>query len=145
MQTGLCFLQPLDTPMTRCAPAAVMAATLLAACAAPVVDGPPPRPFNATALRGDIAFTAPPEVLLNGQPVRLAPGARVRGPDNMSVLPTQLTGQRIVVNYTQDMLGQPLEVWLLRPSEAAQNPWPRSRAEAQSWVFDAATQTWSRP
>lgn len=131
--------------MTRCAPlAAVMAALLLSACAAPVADGSPRRPFAAHVLRGDITFTAPPEVLLNGRPTRLAPAARVKGPDSMGVLPSLLTGQRVLVHYTTDLQGQPQEVWLLRPSEAAV-AWPRSRTEAQAWAFDATTQTWSKP
>lgn len=131
--------------MTRCAfMAAATAALLLAACAAPTTDGSPTRRFAAHVLRGDVTFTAPPEVLLNGQPTRLAPAARVRGPDDMGVAPSQLAGQRVVVNYTTDLMGQPLEVWLLRPSEAA-SVWPRSRAEAQAWAFDATTQTWRRP
>ena len=48
-------------------------------------EGPPPghRPFTAQALRGELTFTAWPEARLNDQPVRLAPGARLRGPDNL--------------------------------------------------------------
>ncbi|MCA0177581.1 MAG: hypothetical protein LCH73_15060 [Proteobacteria bacterium] len=131
--------------MTRCVfAAAVSAALLLGACAAPAPDTSPTRRFAAHTLRGELAFTAPPEVLLNGQPTRLAPAARVRGPDDMGVAPSLLAGQRVVVNYTTDLMGQPLEIWLLRPSEAA-SVWPRSRAEAQAWAFDATTQTWRRP
>jgi hypothetical protein len=37
-----------------------------------------PRNFPATALRGEIVITQPPELLLNRQPARLAPGARIR-------------------------------------------------------------------
>jgi hypothetical protein len=104
-----------------------------------------PRVFPQTALRGEIVVTAPPEVLLNGQPARLAPGARIRGDNNMMQLSGTLVGQRLLVNYTVDPVGLVFDVWVLRPDEAAKRPWPRTSAEAQAWVFDAAAQTWSRP
>jgi hypothetical protein len=45
---------------------------------------------------------APPLAQLNEQPERLAPGARVRGEDNLLRLPTQLTGRAWLVRYKRE-------------------------------------------
>lgn len=133
--------------MHRCALALAAALTLAAAgCAQP--EAPPPlyaRQFPATALRGDAQFGLAPELLLDGAPARLAPGARIRAANQQFVLPGTLTGQAATVHYTTDSLGQLHEVWILRPDEAARQPWPRTREQAQAWQFDAAAQQWSKP
>jgi hypothetical protein len=103
------------------------------------------RNFPANALRGEIAVTQPPDVLLNGQPARLAPGARIRGIDNMLVLSGALAGHRAVVNFTLDTQGLILDMWLLRPDERSKQPWPTSPQQAAAWQFDPVAQTWSRP
>ena len=63
------------------------------------------RLFQANALRGELVVTQPPEVLLNGKPARLAPGARIRDALNMIQLSGSLLGQRLTVNYTLDPTG----------------------------------------
>lgn len=103
-----------------------------------------PRPFTAQALRGELIVTAPPEVRVNGQPARLAPGARIRGADNMLQLSGTLVNQRLLVHYTVDIGGQLRDIWVLTPAEAAR-PWPVTPQQAQAWRFDPGTQTWSRP
>ena len=103
------------------------------------------RPFPATALRGELVVTAPPEVTLNGRAGRLAPGARIRGEDNMLQMSAALIGQPLRVNYTVDTLGLVHSVWILRPDEAKVRPWPRSVAEAEAWSFDPVAQLWSKP
>ena len=129
--------------MLRCA---LLAAALLAT-ALPTLPAlaQAPRNFPATALRGELMVTAPPEVVLNKQPARLAPGSRLRGMDNMMVLPGAAVNQRLVVHYTRDLQGQVLDVWVLTPAEAARKPWPATPAEAAAWSFNADTQTWSKP
>ncbi len=102
-----------------------------------------PRPFTAQTLRGELMVTAPPEVRLNGQPVRLAPGARIRAADNMLRMSGALVNQRLLVHYTVDLNGQLRDVWVLTPAEAAR-PWPVTPAQAQAWQFNPDTQTWSR-
>lgn len=102
------------------------------------------RNFPHNALRGEITVLTPPEVALNGQAARLAPGARIRGGDNMLVLSGGLVGQRYAVMYTVDTLGLVKDVWLLRPEEAAR-PWPKTAEEASRLRFDPIAQTWSRP
>ena len=126
--------------MLRCALllAALTAAHLPAAAQ-------PQRNFPATALRGELRVTQPPEALLNGRPARLAPGSRIRGADNMLVLSGAIVGAPLLVHYTLDTSGLVLDVWVLTPAEAARKPWPASVEQAQRWRFNADTQTWSRP
>jgi hypothetical protein len=103
------------------------------------------RNFPASALRGEIVITQPPELLLGGQAARLAPGARIRGMDNLMLMSAALSGQRLVVHFTLDSLGQLLDVWVLTPAELARRPWPTTLEQASGWTFNADTQTWTRP
>lgn len=104
-----------------------------------------PRNFPATALRGEIVVTQPPEMLLNRLPARLAPGARIRGLDNLVHVSGALVGQRLLVHYTLDLHGQLLDVWVLNAAEVARQPWPATPEQARLWTFDAAAQAWSKP
>ena len=65
-------------------------------------------------------FPAAANILINGQPERLSPGARIKNPNNMIVLSGSLVGQAVLVNYQRDPQGQIHEVWLLNPAEAQQ-------------------------
>jgi hypothetical protein len=103
------------------------------------------RNFPATALRGELTVAAPPDVLLNGQPARLAPGARIRAQNNLMQVSGALAGQRWIVNYTRDITGTLLDVWVLTPAEQAIQPWPTTPAEAAAWRFDVAAQRWVKP
>ncbi len=140
--------------MQRCAPLARRRPFLggaLALAFAPFLllpaDAPAqvPRRFPANALRGELVVTLPPEVLLNGQSARLAPGARIRGADNLIVVSGAIAGRKLLVHYTLDGLGNMHEVWVLTPAEAARQPWPASPAQAAAWRFDDAAQAWSKP
>ena len=141
--------------MPRCAPQA------LRACIAPVLlarallamtlaaalpaAAQTPRPFPANALRGDLLITQPPEVLINGRPARLSPGARIRDTQNMLQMSGALVGQRLRVHYTVEPSGGVHNVWVLSPDEAARKPWPTTPEDAQRWVFNPAAQTWTKP
>jgi len=103
------------------------------------------RFFPATALRGELQFGQPPEVLLNGQSARLSPGTRIWNETNMLTMSGALIGQKRIVHYTIDPLGTVKDVWLLRADELARKPWPVTTAQAQSWRFDPAAQTWTKP
>ncbi len=116
----------------------------LALCAPLVAAAQVQRNFPYNALRGELAVGAPPEVRVNGKPARLAPGARLRGPDNMIVLSGALGAERFVVNYTLDTLGLVKDVWLLRKDEIGRM-WPETPEEAARWAFDPVAQTWARP
>jgi len=103
------------------------------------------RVFQQNALRGELVVTQPPEALLNGKPVRLSPGARIRNPLNMIQLSGSLLGQKLAVNYTLDPAGELRDVWILTDAELAKKPWPTTPEQAQSWIFDSAMQSWRRP
>jgi len=102
------------------------------------------RNFTAQTLRGELTVTQPPEVLLNRKPARLAPGARIRGADNMLQMSGALIGQRLLVHFTLDPSGQLLNVWVLTAAEASRQPWPVTPQQAASWAFNPDTQSWSR-
>ncbi|MBA4178715.1 MAG: hypothetical protein C0505_19470 [Leptothrix sp. (in: Bacteria)] len=125
--------------MLRCVALAALLATALPATAQTV------RPFTAQTLRGELIVTQPPEVLLNRQPARLAPGARLRGADNLLLMSGAVVGQSLVVNYTLDLSGHLLQVWVLTAAEQARQPWPTTPEQAAAWAFDASAQSWSRP
>lgn len=138
--------------MNRCAsPARPRAlATAVALTAALVVLALPPaataqvhRNFPQNALRGTVAFGQPPAARLNNQVTQLAPGARIHGLDNMLVMSGTLIGQSFTVDYTTESNGMLFEVWILRPEEAAVQPWPRTAQQAAAWRFDPIAQTWS--
>jgi len=113
--------------MNRCPclrqPSAWLSRWTLVVCAAGTLLGATAqtvgREFPAKALRGVLQVTAPPEVLIDGRPARLSPGARIRDPNNMLVPSAQLVGERLVVNFVLEPQGLVHEVWLLTPEEAA--------------------------
>jgi len=79
------------------------------------------RLFPANALRGVLEVTEPPMVLINGEPARLSPGARIKGVNNLIVLSGTLVGQRLLVNYVRDGQGMLHDVWILNEQEAQSN------------------------
>lgn len=133
--------------MLRCVLAGLLAFSSLV-CATPVqaqAAGETGRKFPATALRGVVVFGSPPQVTLNGSSSQLAPGARVRDGRDMQVLSGELVGQKAVVHYTTDLMGQPHQVWILTDAERAKQPWPTTAAQTLTWRFNANTQTWAQP
>ena len=119
--------------------------TLVAAFAVLPAAAQVQRNFPAAALRGELAVVVPPEAQLNGNPARLAPGARIRDQNNMLQVSGVLAGRKQVVNYTRDINGQLLDIWVLTPTEVGRQPWPTTEAQAKSWSFDPIGQTWSKP
>jgi hypothetical protein len=103
------------------------------------------RNFPQNALRGAIVFGNAPEITLNGQAARLAPGTRIHDLNNMLVVPSGLFGATYVVNYTVDTYSLVKEVWILTSTEAAVQPWPTTADQAQAWSFDPVAQVWTKP
>lgn len=131
--------------MLRCVyRSALMALMALPALPAGHALAQQPRAFPANALRGELLLVQPPDALLNGSPVRLAPGARIRGQNNLLQMSAALVNAELLVHYTLDPYGLLLNVWVLTPEEAARKPWPTSFEQAQRWSFDAAAQSWVR-
>ena len=79
-----------------------------------------PRPFPPAALRGMLLVTQPPDISLNGQPERLSPGARIKGTNNLLLMPATLVGQPLLVNYVREAQGLVREIWVLTEAEALQ-------------------------
>ncbi len=139
-------------PARRAAtPAAAVGLALAVACllALPATAGAQAaahRTFPATALRGELVLATLPQASLNGEPARLAPGARIRGEDNLLRLPAAVAGQRLLVHYTiEPTTSLVLDVWILNTAERAREPWPASPEQARTWRFDPTAQTWTRP
>jgi hypothetical protein len=126
--------------MLRCV-LALVAAFLLASPAAAQVQ----RSFPQNALRGTIVFGTAPEIAVNGQPARLAPGSRIRDAGNMLLVPSAAHGGKFLVHYTIDTYGLVKDVWILTPAEAAKKPWPTKPEEAAAWGFDPVAQVWVKP
>jgi hypothetical protein len=126
--------------MYRCALAALTAVCLVAPAAAQTQ-----RNFPQDALRGALVINSAADATLNGQAVRLAPGLRIRGQNNMLALSGGLLGAKLLVHYTVDISGLVKDVWILTADEAAKRPWPTTAAEAQAWSFDPVAQVWVKP
>jgi hypothetical protein len=79
-------------------------------------------PISPSSQYGVLRVVAPPEVLINGKPARLSPGARIRGTNNLMVMSGSLVGQDLKVRYTLEPLGLVHEVWILTAREIATAP-----------------------
>lgn len=77
----------------------------------------PARRFPPDAVRGTLRVTTPPEVLIDGHPARLSPGARIFGTNNALVFSATLIGQDQVVHYRRDAMGQVRDAWILSADE----------------------------
>jgi len=88
------------------------------------------RNFPQAARPGRFAMRVFPEAALDGQPVRLAAGARIYDQRNMIVMPASLSGSFDAL-VERDPVGDISRVWLLTPEElrAAQ---ARERERARS-------------
>jgi hypothetical protein len=78
------------------------------------------RQFPPNAQRGKLKVVQGAEVLIDGKPERLSPGARIRGPQNTLVMTGAIIGQELVVNFVRDAYGNLHQVWLLTALEAKQ-------------------------
>lgn len=77
------------------------------------------RNFPPAVVRGTISFKSPPEIIVDGKPERLSPGARIKNEHNLLVLTAALAGKEFVVNYKRENIGGMVsEVWILTPEEA---------------------------
>ena len=66
----------------------------------------------------------PPEAQLNGRPARLAPGARIRGDNNLLVVSGAIANQRLLVHYTLDTGGPVARRLGADADRAGPQPWP---------------------
>jgi hypothetical protein len=79
------------------------------------------RNFPDASLRGSLTIQAGSNALLNGQPIRMAPGMRLFTPQNTLVMMHTVQGQTFRVNYlVENSTGMLLSAWILTQGEAAQ-------------------------
>ncbi len=94
-----------------------LALTLLIAATGPACSQTLQRTAPRDVLPGRLVITQPPEATLDGQPVRLSPGARLRGTNHLLVLSGSVVGQDLPVVYKKDSLGLVHEAWILTEDE----------------------------
>jgi hypothetical protein len=78
------------------------------------------RQFPPKAMRGTLLVQQGADILIDGQPERLSPGARIRGPENALVMTGAIVGQELLVNYVRESYGNIHQIWILTPLEAKQ-------------------------
>ncbi|WP_345060588.1 hypothetical protein [Acidovorax lacteus] len=95
------------------------------------------RTFPDAARRGALQIAPGPQVLLNGQVVRTAPGLRLFSPQNTLVMLHTVVGQSFRVNYViEHATGMLLTAWILTEGEAAR-PRPTPAGSSPGAVMDA--------
>jgi hypothetical protein len=94
------------------------AATVLPALPA-LADG---RNFPAGARRGTMTPAVFPEIIINGDTRRMAPGGRILSQNNLIVMPASVTGSKLRVNYLENPDGSIQKIWILTAVEAEQPP-----------------------
>ena len=78
------------------------------------------RHFPSHAQLGDLRLAAAPAAVLNGQPIRTAPGFRLFSPDNKLIFVHAVQDQDLKVAYVQEASTQwLLTAWILSPAETA--------------------------
>ena len=112
--------------MNRCMRSRVRAALLAFLALAGLFFAPLPvataqgivREAPKDVKRGLLTVSAtPPDVVMDGKPDRLSPGARIRNINNLLVLSGSIAGQTMPVVYRRDAAGLIHEVWVLTPEE----------------------------
>jgi hypothetical protein len=111
-----------------------LVAAILVVCG-PAAAQTTPRQFPPSAKRALLQVTQPPDILLNGAPERLSPGARIKGVTNLMVMSGALVDTPVLVNYKRDMQGLIHEVWILSPEEAQQKR--DGMAPVTNFVFES--------
>jgi hypothetical protein len=124
---------------SRSRPFRLLAAFALALAAAAASAQLSVRNLPDDARRGYLSFVQTNVVSLDSKELRLAPGAQIRGPNNLLVLPTALP-KNSLVKYQLDGRGNLVRAWILTPQEAAQPdkfaaptlPWSTSPEQGQT-------------
>ena len=76
------------------------------------------RQIPADARRAEVRHVQDMQVEVDGKPMKLSPGAQIRNPSNLIILPVALpAGSK--VKYKLDAAGEISRIWILSPEEAA--------------------------
>ena len=93
-------------------------ALLICALVLPAAAVAQERQIPDYATRGNIVHVQDIMVKIDGQSMRLSPGAQIRSQANLIIVPMSLPPGALV-KYTLDRMGQIYRVWLLTPEETA--------------------------
>lgn len=87
---------------------------------------PPPEPGMAVirslpeeTRKGVLAAYDFGQVVIDGKPLPLSPGAQVRNELNMIVMPSMLVNGPLKVRYQTDFVGHVYRIWILSAAEAS--------------------------
>lgn len=75
------------------------------------------RSFPPNTKRGVLDMSKYPDVIMDGKIRYTVPATRFYDAQNMLVLPTYLTGNYIIVNYTDNDFGELQKIWILTADE----------------------------
>ena len=78
------------------------------------------RTLPAAAKRGEIRHVQDMLVEIDGKRMMLAPGAQIRNPSNLLIVPASLPPGGAYVKYLLDAQGMVSRVWILTRQEAEQ-------------------------
>lgn len=96
------------------------------------------RDLPKAALLGRLLVQQPPDVMLNGQPARLAPGVRIRDENNQIAMSGALMGQVFPVKYLLDSSGLVSQAWILTADEVRAS---RKSFSLRNFLFGSDTAT----
>ncbi len=78
------------------------------------------RTFPEQARRGTLAILSTVEAKIDGTPIRMAPGMRLRSPQNSLIMLHMVIGKEYAVNYTiEKSTGMLHTAWILNKEELA--------------------------
>ena len=80
-----------------------------------------PRTIPGEAKLGEMQPPQMGAAIIDGQPLRLTPGAQIRTAQNAFVLPS-MVAHPTMVRYTVDFTGAVNRIWILSPDEVARLP-----------------------
>ncbi len=95
------------------------------------------RTIPSEARRGELTHLMQGMVSVNGQRMKLAPGALIYAQNNLTVVPSEVPPNSLV-DYTLDRNGDLFKVWILTPAEAAR---PNPNSPGGSWPAEGPTGT----
>ena len=76
-------------------------------------------PISPKAKRADITFDGTPNILIDGQAARLAPGARIQDRNNMLTMHGSLQGSAKARYLIEETTGNVIAIWILTDQEIA--------------------------
>ena len=113
-------LSPPPIPVLRIPSLRALAVILfIAALGAAATASAQLRSIPEDAKRGHLRYVREMIVEIDGDQVRLSPGAQIRNTDNRIVLPGSLPQDNLLVKYSSDAAGMIHRVWILTQDEAA--------------------------